>query len=206
VDWWEHSYKRDTRKRWRYAIDGSIVPGSRDLLLKHLWKPARINHEWVSFPTEIVTAWPEFAWARQWSADREAHSYARANQAIISTDEWELQRDRLVGLVAPELCVSMMLRPADLAAMLGCKVNTVHAYVNRGFLPPPTINRGQQPLWSVAVLTRTLIAIRKKRRAAVDVKAASLPKTLTPRTSLSIDDLDAALAALGISDEDDEDF
>jgi hypothetical protein len=201
--WWLEWYSRDRAARWRYKIDGALVPGAKDLRLRHICIPTALNDDWVEVNSDLIHSWPALNWARNHAANAPVPRYNGG--VAIARDEWELNRDTLIGLTAPELSVAMMLNTKALASLLGIQPKTVSAYVTRGYLVGPTFNSDRHPLWSVPVLTRHLRKSREARRERE--RRAEQRRTTTPpsktTTTLRIDEIDAILARLGIDLDDD---
>ncbi len=208
-EWWTPWYRREkgAAGRWRYVIDGRPVPGGRDLRLMHLVRPFR-RSGFVELPLEVVRGWPEFAWARG-STLKGAPSPLTAGGVVVELEEWELQRDKLVGISAPELNVAMMLTPSQLAALLGVRPKTVTAYVARGeVIPGPTWNRDRRPLWSVPVLAKHMAAARRERAErdrAIEARRRSVDRLATSE-GLDLAAIDRLLSQLGADDDLDEDW
>lgn len=215
MDWWEPWYRRDRGGRWRYRLDGTFVPGARDLRMEGLWRPITVNAAWVEFPGDIIRAWPEFAWAQRWwlAAPPDTPTPRHADGAVISKEEWDLHRDRLIGLTAPELNPATMLSTNAVAALLRVHPKTLTAYVSRGEFPAPTINRGRHPLWSVPVLARHLAVTRaerseRERRAETRRSASRRHHAASSGTSgrLVLSELDSLLEQLGVDLDFDDDL
>ena len=194
--WWSASYRLDSSSKWRYVADGDCVPGARTLTLEGLWKPRQVNPDSVAFPVEVVRGWPEFRWATS------IVTPYGAREVLVDVGEWELHRDVVAGLIAPELTVAAMVGVNQLASLFHVHPKTVTSYVSRGYLPAATFNRGRSPLWSIPVLTRTLAALRHTYRAPQRPPASSLAPTSERMSLAAIDEL---LGSLGI-DPDSDDF
>ena len=198
-NWWTASYRRDNAAVWRYVVDNARVPGAHTLTVEGLWKPRRISPDVVAFPVEVVRGWPEFKWATSI-----ATPYT-ASEVVVDAGEWELHRENVAGLTAPELTVAAMVGVSQLAALFRVRPKTVTAYVARGYLPAATFNRGRAPLWSIPVLARTLAALRQSHSPLRRPPRAVTPVLSTERMSLKA--IDELLGSLGIDpDGDDEPF
>lgn len=62
--------------------------------------------------------------------------------------------DLIVGLLAPELHVQMMLTTGDIANAAGVSKATIDSYRYRGYLPEPQATCGRTPLWARPVISR----------------------------------------------------
>jgi hypothetical protein len=194
--WWIASYRLDSTSKWRYVADGERVPGARTLTVEGLWRPRQVNPDSVAFPVEVIRGWQEFGWAKS------IVTPYGAREVLVEVGEWELHRDVVAGLTAPELTVAAMVGVNQLASLFHVQPKTVTSYVARGYLPAATFNRGRSPLWSIPVLTRTLAALRITNRSSRRPPAPSLAPTSERMSLAAIDEL---LGSLGIDPDSDDD-
>jgi hypothetical protein len=195
--WWVASYRLDSTSKWRYVADGERVPGARTLTLEGLWRPRQVNPDSVAFPVEVIRGWQEFDWATS------IVTPYGAREVLVDVGEWELHRDVVAGLTAPELTVAVMVGVNQLASLFHVQPKTVTSYVARGYLPAATFNRGRSPLWSIPVLTRTLAALRHTYPSPRRPPASSLAPSSERMSLAAIDEL---LGSLGIDPHSDADF
>lgn len=121
----------------------------------------------------------------------------------VEAEEWNERRSEVVSMTAPELAPHLLLDVAAIAAVLGIAASTVRTYVARGYLPPPTIEGLSFPVWSVPQIVATLSARRGQGRPrATPVRPHSAPRPRRGTEPMSLDDIDAALARLGLDDTD----
>ncbi len=193
--WWTASYRLDSTSKWRYVANDERVPGARTLTVEGLWKPRQVNPDSVAFPVEVVRGWQEFRWATSIVIP------PGTNEVLVDVGEWELHRDTVAGLTAPELTVAAMVGVNQLASLFRVHPKTVTSYVARGYLPAATFNRGRSPLWSIPVLTRTLAALRQTHRAPRRPQTPSLAPTSERLSLAAIDEL---LGSLGIDPDSDD--
>jgi hypothetical protein len=199
--WWSPWYRREDgiRARWRYVADGAFVPGATDVRAEDLWRPKRIDSQWIEFPGLVVRT-PQFKWATNWwSSSHEGPAPTSSGGAVISAEEWDLHKDKLIGLNAPELCAQNMLTTESLAHMMGVTTKTVSAFVTRGYVPKPTVHHTRLPLWSIPVVVRSLAATRLAREAKRRPVRDRTPTTVT-------ESLDELLMRLDLNLDEPDDF
>lgn len=201
-----NGYRRDERGIWRYELTSKTVPGARDVTMGEYWRFRPEADGNVHIPLLCIELSATLSWAR--------HAEQAPTRAIwrglslpavrVSAGEWADRVDEVVSMTAPELAPHLLVDVGMLATMLGISTSTVRTYVTRGYLPPPTIEGLSFPVWSVPQLVATLSTRRGQGRA----RTAKGPRytssrSRTARPALSIDELDAVLAQLGVDDADD---
>lgn len=152
---WPPDYARGRDGRWRYGVDGTFVPGARDLTLGRSWTFPSVDDA-VLVPASVARAVPELGWCVLAAGERR-HGPARrggpsVELLVVPADHWEDEATRVLGIDAPELNAGRLWTTNDVAAHLAIRPGTVRAYVVRGYLPLPTTPLG----WSVPVLLKNL--------------------------------------------------
>jgi hypothetical protein len=157
--WIPDGYQRDPDGRWRYRDDGTYVPGARDLTLASLWRFV-IDGEHVLVRTSAILADPTLSWCRSWSdgttyvpGRRGRHGYEALK---VDRDEWELRRNEVIGVIAPELALNRLIGVRDVARIMGVEESTVRAYLTRGYLPASALREPLGPAWSLPVILKRL--------------------------------------------------
>jgi hypothetical protein len=142
------TYERH-RDGWRYAW-GDLVPNASDLTLADLM----LVDDDVECAGSVDRFRPLTAAERRWLAGE----HGAVDEVLLRRRNGRQPNagDLIVGMLAPELHVLLMLTVGDIADAAGVSKATIDSYRYRGYLPEPQVTRGRTPLWSRPVVSRWL--------------------------------------------------
>ena len=148
---WANAYHRDTDGIWRYASDGTSVPGAVDLTRSCIYQVQRVGDR-VLIPTPTAALDHDVKrWLAHIGAREEFHGDTRV--ASVPAAEWD-RIDTWVGMSAPELQLWAVLSLQDVSALTGYSPSTMRVYRSRGLLVGPQRTIARTPLWSRPVVER----------------------------------------------------
>jgi hypothetical protein len=135
------TYTRSDDGVWRYPW-GDPVPGATDLTLADVYA----LHPVGGAPEDLAMR-PLTDAERAWIRGRTA-----ALESVVVREPSDGQPpgvgDLVIGILAPELHVQLMLTVAEIGELAGVSKATVDSYRYRGELPAPQTTRGRTPLWA----------------------------------------------------------
>jgi hypothetical protein len=134
---------------WYYAW-GEPVPNATDLTLADLM----LVDDHVDCADSVHSFRPLTDAERRWLSGE----HGAVDQVLLRRRNGHRPNagDLIVGMLAPELHVELMLTVGDIAELAGVSKATVDSYRYRGYLPEPQTTRGRTPLWSRPVISRWL--------------------------------------------------
>jgi hypothetical protein len=137
------------REGWHYAW-GEPVPGATDLTLADLM----LVDDHVEGAGSVDRFRPLTNAERRWLSGE----HGAIDEVLLRRRNGHRPNagDLIVGMLAPELHVLLMLTVGDIAEMAGVSKATIDSYRYRGYLPEPQVTRGRTPLWSRPVVARWL--------------------------------------------------
>ena len=88
-------------------------------------------------------------------------------------------RELVVGMLAPELDINLMLTVGQVADRAHVSKATIDSYRYRGLLPEPQVTVGRTPLWARPVVERWVA----RREAGIGMSSSSVRRPAKPSTS-----------------------
>lgn len=135
---------------WHYHW-GEPVPGAQDLTLADLM----LVDEDVDCADTLGTFRDLTQAERRWLSG----DHGAINEVLLcqnANGRRPHAGDLIIGLLAPELHVQLMLTVGDLATAANVSKATIDSYRYRGYLPNPQVTQGRTPLWARPVISRWL--------------------------------------------------
>ncbi len=132
---------------WTYPW-GAPVPNATDLTLADLLA--------VDGATDCVDAVQRFRELRPAERRWLAGEPVAADQLLLRQRRGCRAEpgDLIIGMMAPELQVVLMLTAADISEMVGLSKATLDSYRYRGYLPRAQLDRGRTQLWARPIVRR----------------------------------------------------